>query len=295
MVDAEGEAECGVLHKVDANVQFGKCRKDGLQIVFGNEREILGVDGNEGLVVFEDIKRSFGIDGGEWANDGAFGSGVDERLDVEANVLVLNGFDCFGVDDRSSVVGKFDGFVERYLVDLDGVVEVFWVGVEESRYIFPNGHGLGIHAEREDGCRIVGTFTTKSCGGVGFGASDETLGDDNWLTVGIGLEEGREDGLCLVESEIPVDVTFAIVMVGTDDRAHVNPMTINIERADEVCHDGSGDEFAKRDNLVVVEIVRVWLLANAIVELVEKLFKTSINGVRLVGEKSVDNIAMVLI
>lgn len=47
VVDAEGEAEGGELHEVYSYVECGECGEDGLEVVFGNEGEVLGLDGDE--------------------------------------------------------------------------------------------------------------------------------------------------------------------------------------------------------------------------------------------------------
>ena len=181
VVDAKGETEGCVLHEVDTNVQFGEDGKDGLQVVFSNEAEVFGQNGEEGLVVFEDIKGCEGSDGGEGSNDRTRSLGIEEGFDMELDILVLDGFDGLGMDDTGTVIGQFDGFVVGDLLYLDSVGEVFRVGVEESGYVFPNGHAFGIEAVGEDRGTVVAAFAAKG-GCVAVGTTGyEALGDDEVL------------------------------------------------------------------------------------------------------------------
>ena len=119
VVDAKREAEGSVLHEVDADVQFGEDGKDGLEVVFGDEAKVFGEDGEERLVVFEDVEGCEGLDGGEGTDDGTGCVGIEEGFDVELDILVLDGFNGFGVYDTGTVVGQFDGFVVGDLFYLD--------------------------------------------------------------------------------------------------------------------------------------------------------------------------------
>ena len=219
-----------------------------MQVIFGYEAEVFGQNGEKCLVFFEDVEGGEGVDGGEGTDDGAGGEGVEEGFDVELDVFVLDGFDGFGVDDTGAVVGQFDGFVVRDLFYLDGIGEVFGVGIEKSGNVFPDGHALGIETVGEYRGTVVAAFAAEG-GGVAVGtAGNEALGDDE----GLGAELGGVD-VALGSGE--VDIAFAVLVVGVDKGADVYPLVVEADAVEIVADDGGGDEFTVADGLAVVEVV----------------------------------------
>ena len=289
IVDAEGEAEGGVLHEVDTDVETREDGKDGLEVVFGNEAEVFGQDGEKGLVALEDVEGCEGTDGGEGTDDGAWGMGVEERADVKLDIFVLDGFDGFGVDDAGTVVGQFDGFVVGDLLYFDCVGEVFGVRVEESGDVFPDGHAFGIEAVGQDGGAVVAAFAAEG-GGVAIGAaSNEALGDDDGV-----LGNGQDEAVGVALGGSKVNDAFAVLVVGGYDLADIYPLVCETDGVEEVTDDGGGDKFTETDGLAVVEIVGGGCEGALLLKLGKEAVQISVDGMGGVGEEVADDGEVVL-
>ena len=107
-IRANRKAHRRVLHHVDADSIFGKHRKQLRQIIYRDEGEVSRKDGQQGLVVFDD-------DGGNALFQRAGGDdttgfiGLEERFHVERNLLVLQRFQGFGMDNGGAVVRQLIG------------------------------------------------------------------------------------------------------------------------------------------------------------------------------------------
>ena len=153
------------------------------------------------------------------ADGRAVAFGGDEGAYVERDVLVLDGFDGLGVDDRCAIVGKLNGFAVGYLAYFHCVVEVLRVCVEESRHIFPNGNALCPKAVGEDGGAVVRPLAAEGGGGAGYRrACDEALGDDDAIVHR--TSHLRLHGLF---GGLPVDASLAEVAVGAYQLAGILP------------------------------------------------------------------------
>ena len=167
------------------------------------------------MVAFVDIDRwkveAFGVVGDyrPW-----FGW-VDKRFYVKWYAFVLQWFNCFWVDNRCATIAEFDSlFVRENRYDLNVVVE-FWVGIHHTRHVFPDGYSFGIKKISKDCSSIVGTFATESCSLVSSCASEEALSDCELF-----VEEGFA---AEVETDFHIYVSVAVVGIGDDAFAYVNP------------------------------------------------------------------------
>lgn len=289
VVEAERETECGVLHEVDTYPEFGERVEDGLEIVLGDEGEILGHDGEENLVILKDIERCLRQDGVEGADDGAFALGGDERLDEETDALVLERFDSFWVDDAGSVVGELNGLVVWYLRDTYGVGEEFRVGVEETVHILPNGETFGVETIGEDGGGVVAALAAEGGGEAVVVGGDKPLGyNEREASEGIGERLRIELGLR------PIHVAVAVVVVGGDDRTDVDPLVGETQEVEIFADNGGRDEFAERNRLVVVEIVVRGRDEHLMTDAVEKGRNLGEYGVVRVWEESRHDVPVVV-
>ena len=289
VVEAERETECGVLHEVDTYPEFGERVEDGLEIVLGDEGEILGHDGEENLVILKDIERCLGQDGVERADDGAFALGGDERLDEETDALVLERFDSFWVDDAGSVVGELNGLVVWYLRDTYGVGEEFRVGVEETVHILPNGETFGVETIGEYRGGVVAALAAEGGGEAVVVGGDKALGyNEGEASEGIGERLRIELGLR------PIHISIAVVVVGRDDRADIDPLVGHSQKVKVFADDGSRDKFAERNRLVVVEIVVGGREAHLVSDVVEESRHLGENRMVVVREEIVKDIPMVV-
>ena len=159
-VETEREHQRRSLDHVRVDVQIGTDFKDGLQVAFIHERVVAGRDGDQRLVVLDDVGgNGFVVFPMAAVDERRLVVGMEERLYFECYPLVLQRFDGFWVDDGSTVEGQFDGFGVGDMWQLDCFGEAFRVGIEKAVHVLPDGDLLGIEAVGEDGCCEVGAFT----------------------------------------------------------------------------------------------------------------------------------------
>ena len=84
--------------------------------------------------------------------------GVEERLYLEGDPLVLQWLDGLWVDDGCPIESQLNGFGIGDMRQLDSIIEAFRVGVEQAIDILPDGDFFGVEAVGEDGCGVVGAF-----------------------------------------------------------------------------------------------------------------------------------------
>ena len=289
VVEAERETEGRVLHEIDTYTELSERVEDGLEIVLGDEGEILGHDGEENLVILKDIERCLRQDGVEGPDDGAFALGEDEGLDEEANTLVLKRFDGFRVDDASTVVGELNGLVVRYLCDANSIVKELRVGVEEAVHILPDGETFGVETIGEYRGGVVATLAAECSGETLVVGGDKTLGYNERR----GIEE-RSERLRIELGLRPIHISIAVVVVGRDDRADIDPLVGHSQKVKVFADDGSRDKFAERNRLVVVEIVVGGREAHLVSDVVEESRHLGENRMVVVREEIVKDIPMVV-
>lgn len=123
----------------------------------------------------------------------------------------------------------------------------FWVGIHYAWYVFPDGYAFGIKEVCEDcGC-VVGAFAAECCSLVGFSASEEALSYGELFV--------EECFAAEVEADFHIYVGVAVVGIGDDAVADVNPFGWGADVAEICGYDGCREEFAERDNAVIFKVV----------------------------------------
>ena len=95
--------------------------------------------------------------------------------------------------------------------------------------------------------------------------------------------------LCLATGGVEVDDALAVVLVGADYVAHVDPYIADSNAVKVSRNERGRNQLAKRNRLVVVEVVVGRLAGRHFVEPAEQLAQPSIGRVALVGKKAVGN------
>src|SRR5688572_6350597 len=100
---------------------------------------------------------------------------------MQGNAFILKRFDGFWMDDRSTEVTKLDCVMVTEFVDFFGVFEIFWIGVQKARYIFPDDHLFRTCKIGKQRSSVIASFPSKG-GGVIFGSpTNEALGDQQFV------------------------------------------------------------------------------------------------------------------
>ena len=122
---------------------------------------------------------------------------------------------------------------------------------------------------------------------VGFCASEEALSYGELFV--------EECFLAEVEADFHVDVGVAVVGVSDDAFAHVDPFGWEIDVAEICCYDGCRDEFAERDNAVILKVVAErWALADDFVELRVEVGNEGVDCVALIAKEVGDDCFVVV-
>ena len=259
-VEAEREHQSRGLDHIGVDVQVGADFEDGLQVAFVHERVVSGRDGDQRLVILDDIGGNALVVFTMAAIDERWlVVGVEERLHLQGYSLVLQRLDSFGVDDGRTIESQLNGLGVGDMWQLNRVGEAFRVGVEKPVHVFPDGDLLGIEAVAEDGCGEVGAFTPEGDAVFAIGgAADETLGQaydtSNMLVVQLADSQTRL---------VPIGVGGAVVglIFGNDIFACVEPTCRDVAFAEVFVDDAGLDKFAVAHGLVVLVVVgRVGLL-----------------------------------
>ena len=110
------KANGGILNKVNLYLIFMKQAKDLTYIFFQDKREIKGGEGDQYLILFNyktwDLRKS----GLPFSHCRPGICRMQKGLDVQRNLLSLQWLKRLGMDDRSSVKRKFNGFFVGYML-----------------------------------------------------------------------------------------------------------------------------------------------------------------------------------
>ena len=90
MVETEGKHQGGGLDDVGVDVEFVASGKDEPKVMFVHERIVTRGDGDQGLVVLDDVGGDF-LDAwiGSAVDDAGLVLGMEKRLNFEGDILVL--------------------------------------------------------------------------------------------------------------------------------------------------------------------------------------------------------------
>ena len=145
----------------------------------------------------------------------------------------------FRVNNACAVIGQFHRFMVSQRVDFDRVREAFRVGIENARNVFPYGNRFSIKSISQNSGGIVGALATQRSGLVFGGSCDKALRQHNAVCPVLVVRiDGVADQLL---RHGPIDVTFAVGVVGTNQLTCVKPFSFKMLRV-EIDGDERGGE-----------------------------------------------------
>ena len=187
-------------------------------MVFGDEGEVAGANFQQQLLVFVDFA-------GHWngaaigAHFGAIVFWVDEGFYVKRDAIGLQGLYGFGVNDRCTVIGQFDGIVVGEFWDEHRIVEFFGIGVHHTGHVFPNGDGFGAHDAAKYRRAVIRPFSAQSGGFSWKTFAYKSLRNDQ-----VFLGDGQQTIFDHCFRFFPLNACIAVSRIGENEVARINPL-----------------------------------------------------------------------
>ena len=172
-----------------------------------------------------------------------------ERLDIQWNLLLDQGFHRFWMNNLCPVIGHLNGLPVGKFLQFEGLYIFVRVCIHNPGNILPNGHTFRIHHIGNHCSCIIRTFPAKGSSKIEIGGTYKSLCQTDTILPELkGLRQK-------LPGQFPIYLPFPPGIVGADVMACINPLGDPTPVVQPRGQNFRRDHFTGRNYLIVFKII----------------------------------------